>query len=511
MGNVWWISTLAVLLFRSTFLSAAPLSSQSASPNEKPIGKITFGDFIKLVAHSHPQQAIDQISLGISQTRDKKSGRLADPQISLTGEDFPFKMRKEDMGSSTEQMANDVSKPKWTFNLTQSFPWPGTLAQEKKQAEVLRQRDQVINQIDQIRRLSEAQILYIDMVTFNQLIQSEQENLREVENIFKSAQTRLKYGVGSHHDSIEAHHEKILLQLTIEAMKENLEVLKERAAQMLGHGTSEGLEFDLHEKFLTNVNLSSHVPADDLAQVQISLDQGIALEKKELEQLRSSPTLMAGGMVMKMQGDASTNYGFMVGMSVPLFGGTFREGADEEYSLATKKAIKSRDFYEKQKKFTLRTLERREKIARAQFEGLKTQIVPSAQEHLRTISVEYGIGKTPFATVNRARRQLLKYQEAKIYAERELLSIKVARERVSYGILEKDLDAMMPQITGSDGMGVDSKSMGSMENDLSSGTMPKAMSPSNGRQSLQRRRPDSRNPMEDQEETSPSKGSMGEM
>lgn len=467
--------------------------------------RVNYKKFVDFVARFHPEKPIDQLVLASSQVQEKKLGRLPDPQLTLSGEDFPL---EQPMDQTASTMEEKTPQQKWRLNFTQSFPWPGTLEQERKKGATQSKKVEVAGNLEQAKRILRARELFIEMVTTQKLLKIERENLKEVENILLSAQTRLRYGIGSHHDSIEAHHEKILLNFTIEAMEANLEGLKDRAAQMMGRQSAGGIFFDLDSGMNDEHTSPQPIAQEDLTKVQIALEEGVAREKKELDKFRASASFSAGGMLMK-EGNMNT-YGIMVGFTLPLYSGGLRDSLDEEYLLAVKKSKGQQAFHDMQKAMVLKSLAKREKIAKAQFEGLKNQIVPSAQEHLRTIATEYGIGKTSFATVNTARRQLLRYQESKVYAEKELALIGVSRERIGYGILEMDIDRLMPNIAQGENMGGGMKAADGMGRE-SMGQINDGMTSPRSSRSPVRRGLESNVPMEEDDGSTSNKGSMGDM
>lgn len=465
---------------------ASPALAESAATLS-----VDLNQFVSLVEKGHPEKSIDELARARASEAENKAGVLSDPEIALGREEVPLN------AMDPEASSRAMSK----LTITQMFPWPGTLSSEKSAAEAATQRQDVSVKLSAAQRRLDAKDFYISLVAASKLIGIERENLAETTNILKSAEARLKYGVGSHHDVIQAQNEKTVLSLNLDAMEGDLQNLKDQAAQMMGRDDASGLTFALTipSEYISPQSAPASA-SDDFTKAKLQATQSEASAQLAAERKKSLPSFMASGMLMK-EDSGMQMYSFMAGVRIPIFSGSVRQGVAAEQALVSRQTSEELTWHDKRKQLALTQNKRRRSIVEANLRGLSGEIVPNARQHLKTIATEYEQGKGSFAQVNAARKLLLKYQLAQIIAERDLAMTTVSRERIEAGIIDAELNRPMPQLPSTEMSSGEMSSMGSGMG--SSQTMP--MNPA-AKPKPKRQKPST---MPSEEEQGQSKGMNG--
>jgi outer membrane protein TolC len=398
-----------------------------------PAGKtINFERFLELVERKHPENRIDAQNLELSVEAQKRSGVLSDPEISIGREQVPT--------------GADMSTSMWTLSATQNFPWPGTL---EKATEISGQRSKKIslnNQISALQRRLSAEELYIRMISSSKLIEIEKQNLQETLNILKIAEDRLRFATGSHHEFIQAKNEKTILILNTQSMESDFDNIKDAAAQSIGEEDASNLSFELEYPV---EHLVQKNPDEDLTKKLLEASQNETFAQLNFERKQSLPNFMVTGTAMRMDSGMHM-YGFAVGVRVPLYSNSVRRSVYTEKVLAAQRTSENLAWYEKKKHLAHIQNTRRKSTIEKNIQALRNEIVPSFEEHLKTVLVEYAQGKSMFSDVNISRKLLFKYQGALVMAERDLSLILISKEKIQAGIVDSDTVDQVPQIPSFD-------------------------------------------------------------
>ncbi|MBI2602491.1 MAG: TolC family protein [Deltaproteobacteria bacterium] len=466
--------------------------------------KINFHQFIDRVEQNHPEKHIDDLSLQRAGTAENKAGVLMDPEVSVGREAVPLPF--------LNPMQPDANEARWKVGVTQIFPWPGTLDAERKSARASTFTIDLSTRLAAIQRKLEAEEFFISLVLTAKLIEIERGNLNETINILKSAEIRLKNGIGSHLDVIQSYNEKMILSLNLAAQENDLQNIKDRAGQLIGKEDARNVSFEL-DLPAEYRDTSLHVPTlgeqrpDDIVRQRLQAAQDAISSDLTVERKKSLPNIMTSAMLM--QDDSGMRmYEFMLGIRVPLYSGGIRQAVERETLLVASRLSDELSWHDRRKRLAQSQNDRRRSIVITQLKGLDEMIIPNASQHLKTSLIEYAQGKGSFLAVNTARKLLLRYQQAYALAERNLAFTAVSRERIEAGLFATELDQDTPKLPiatdMSGGTEMGSQAMGDMApTPGSSRSMKKDIETDNKamRKGLM--------PSEQEDEAAKKKGSMG--
>jgi outer membrane protein TolC len=417
---------ILILLIVDLFLKSSPTYCASISET------INFERFLELVDRKHPENRIDELNLERSVEAQKKSGILSDPEISLGREEVPT--------------GTDMNMFMWRLSATQTFPWPGTLNAANEISEQRSKKISFNNQILTLQRRLSAEELYIQMVSSSKLIEIEKKNLQETLNILKISEDRLKYAVGSHHEFIQAKNEKTILSLNIQGMESDLYNLKDIAAQSIGEEDASNVSFKLEyspEIFIARSR------DEDLTKRLLESNQNETFAQLDFERKQSLPNFMVTGMAMRMDSGMHM-YGIEAGVRLPIYSSSIRKSVNEEKVLSAQRTSDELAWYDRKKHLALVQNSRRKVIIEKNIQALRNEIVPSFEEHLKTLFIEYSQGKSSFLDVNLARKLLFKYQGVQVMAERDLALNLISKEKIQAGIVDSDSVDQAPQLPSFD-------------------------------------------------------------
>lgn len=431
-------------------LGAAEISGESSL-------NLDIEKFVQLVIENHPVGQIESLESARLNALEPGIGRLPDPQISIGRENIPFP--KANAGSHSDVGADAgagdpmVSKgesnasrvdPVWKFTISQGFPWPGTNAARQEVAEKERlQRDANIQLLATFRNF-DARELYYQLVATARLIEIEKENLDSATLILKNAESRLRYGLGTHHDLVQAQNEKAILALNYSATKADLSNLKDDAAQWIGRQDAAGIEFQMKYGTGGESDISSK-PFADLRRLEIEKRSETEVAKISARRLETWPQLMAQGMLMQSD-DGMMMYGAMAGVAIPIFSNRERNAWARNGEISGDRRQIEISWHDKRKNLATVKNQRRREAVMALLRTLREEVIPNSREHLKSLSVEYAQGKGDFEVLNSARQALLRFRQREILAERELALADLEKSRIEVGFYEGELSMPMPQL-----------------------------------------------------------------
>lgn len=429
---------LGLLVFLNAFGPTYAQEVQASSP--VPL-TLDYHTFVDLVEKNHPEQSLNQLAISRALEAEKKAGVLMDPELSIAREEIP--LRSNGMGSNMSG-----SGPMWKLNLTQTFPWPGTLAAEEAAAKASTDKAQAEVRLSTAQRVLDAKDFFIRLIAISKIAEVQRESLNESTMVLKNAETRLRHGTGSHHDLIQAENEKVVLSLNLSALEADIQNLKDYVAQLVGRDDATGVKFvmDYPASYVTKSSANETGPKiENLKKRELEAARHEASMMLEAERKKSLPSFMATGMLMEEDSGMRT-YGFMAGIKVPLYSGTVRKAVESEKAIVSSQSSEELAWHEKRRHLASLQNKRRHEAVSANVQGLKNEIVPNSKQHLQSLAIEYGQGKGSFAGVNTARKLLLRYQLAQVMAERDLALVGISREKIEAGLIDPEINQTTPQL-----------------------------------------------------------------
>lgn len=458
---------------------------------------VDFDTFVDLIEKSHPQKSIDLLIESRATQLENKAGTLMDPEISLGREKIPL----------TTPMGEEMfeSQAAWTLNITQMIPWPGTLRAENVAAQASVSQTKINTKFKAAERIFNGKEFFIRLVAASRMRDIERKNLADSLTILKNSETRLRHGIGSHHELIQAQNEKTLLSLNLDAIEVDFLNLKDHAAQWIGKSDGSEVTFilNLPKKYtlysqLAASSQSLDTKTSDLTQQSLTAKQNESIAQLELERKKTLPTFMLSGMLMQ-EDKGMRMYGFMAGIKIPIYSNSIRTSIENEKLIVTQKTAEELIWHDKRKHLAKIQNDRRKMAVAAQLKSLEKEIVANARQHLKTLDLEYAQGKSSFVQVNEARRLLLRYELAKVAAERDFALAILSEERIDAGLIETEIDLPTPQLA--------SPAMTNMGGESMSNGMGKSMN-----QSAPMKKESKRIPMgQEEDESTPNVGGMGGM
>lgn len=411
--------------------------STPASSNEV----LTLESFLDQVARQHPEVAMATFELAATDLVQQRSGLLPDPVLSLSRGRVPWILHQST--ASMEGPAEAVQPAETSISFSQTYPWPGTNAQAIAATAKKRERQGLDREAEAALRLADAESLYIVMVAASQLLSIEQDNLKESDAILRTAALRLKHGIGAHHDVVQAEAENTILSLNIDAINLEVALLKDRLAQLMGKPDASGLTFDTKLQNQAQARKANK----DFGKLALQVRNSELTASLASERARSMPSIMTEGMLM--QDDSGMRMGsVMAGVSIPLFSGKIRSSIDQEVALKQRSLTNNLAWYDTRKAHALKLQAGKITLFENNIKSLTQKVIPSARQHLQTQTTEYAQGRGSFASVNQARRQLLRYLIALISSERDLNLARIEQQIFAMGFFPDNPSHTMPQLLG---------------------------------------------------------------
>jgi outer membrane protein, heavy metal efflux system len=431
LKNHWFRAMLTGTLGTFCVFSPSLAKGQQKSP-------ITFHSFIQAVAKNHPETAIEQRTLGRAKEIERRSGLLPDPQLSLGRDEVPFSRSLQN--EPIDEMAKESAR--WEVNLSQSFPWPGTLDAESKSAQASTEVTRLNVEMARLQRVFGAKELFLRLVQMSKTIQIQQANLEVVESIKKFSHDRFKQGVGSHMEFLQTHSESAVLRRNLANMEADLRNLKrEVLAQM---ASEEIVDIDSVAFELDWPKDEPVASSSDLAQKSILQAKEGELARNDRDYRRTLPSFMATGMFMQ-EDSGMRMYGAMVGITVPIYSNIQRSSLSNEGSLVEENADQRLAWYQRRKSLALAQVKEQIQQIQDNLKALRDEIIPSAKGHAQAATVEYSQGRIGINAVIDARRNLLNLEVTEVQTIEALNNAQVAAQKIDVGLID-DLNLAVPQL-----------------------------------------------------------------
>ncbi len=438
------------------------LPAQARSAGAAPA--VSYESFLAAVASGHPERLIDETRRAEAHSIGERSGLLADPVLTIGRDEAPLPNALQAMPA--DPMGLDAAQ--WQVSLSQSIPWPGTLAAERDAASArVTSVDRQSAATAAIRRFEAAE-LFLRLVRTAKLIEIQRASLDVVHGIRNFANEKFKQGLGSHFEFLKSHSEAGVLRANIGALETDLENLKRHALLLMNDPKTDDpgmVEFTL-EWPKNSLSTGSPQPPSDQADVSrkwLEEQRRVTLAQKEADYLRSLPTFSASGMLMQEDGGMRM-YGMAIGASVPIFSGVRRESLASEKALVDARTGGELAWYDKRRKLALAQVEGRIDRILGNLRILEREIIPPVREHLDSAMVRFGQGKEDIAHIIGGRQTLLGLETDTVLMSEALARARLAYEKVAAGLVDAELDMPLPQLSGaaSGGMGMSPSSGASM-------------------------------------------------
>jgi outer membrane protein TolC len=437
MGNEG--KTIAGLIEISLILLLNPFSLRGEEA-QKP--QMSFETFVKAIEENHPDSKITSQELAIAKEEERRAGLLPDPQVTIGRDRIP-------MGNAMRSDANEMipeESPEWQVGLSQSVPWPGTLAAEERAAKAetdLATKNLILSSLD--RRFAAIE-LYFRLVKSAKLVKLAQANLKVSEAFKEFAHARFKQGIGSHIDFLQTQAENAVLRMNLGALETELNNLRHHALLQMSQKQQPDTEFVLEWPADFMARGKTRGASADIVQESIAGSLNLKLAQNDAKYLSSLPSFMASGMVMQTDSGMQM-YGAMVGLSIPLYSNIKRSSLSSEASVIEEKVNNELAWHEQRKKLALYQTEERIKQIEASLKALREEIIPSVKGHLDAATAEYSQGKVGVNAIIEGRRMLLNMQSEELTMMEALARANLGIEKIQTGLIDEEIDQSIPQLS----------------------------------------------------------------
>jgi outer membrane protein TolC len=486
--------------------SLALLETAAAHAGEARRPPLTYETFVEAVAARHPERAIDLQTLAKSKEAERRAGLLPDPQLSVSRDEVPLKGRLQKEPEMAEA-AKDGAE--WQLQLSQSFPWPGTLSAEERAAKARVATTEADTGLAALMRRFEASELFLRLVRTAKLIYVERANSVVVNGLRDFSHEKFKQGIGSHMDFLQSHSEAGVLKANVATLELDLRNLKRHALALMDDSAAKSpddiqfvLEWPLR---LIKETEPAKDAAADLARERIVRAKDAELARQDAEYRRSLPSFMASGMLMQEDGGMRM-YGAMVGVTVPVYSNIQRSSLSAERGIIEGRTGSELSWHDRRKALALAQAEDRIVQIEANFKALRQEIIPPVREHIEAATAQFAQGRGDIAAIIDGRRTLLNLQLTEIRTTEALALARLSVEKVKAGLIDDALDLEVPQLVGAASSGM---SMGGGASRMQEMPAMKRKMPMKGGMPSQNRAPGSDMTMPEEEESKSGGSGMG--
>lgn len=454
-------------VFAALALPAAaqtPAATKTSSPK-----LVDFEAFAEAVVRHHPEAKVVAQSVARASAAEGRAGVLSDPQLTVAREGLPLpeslQPKKDASGMMMDESAAPPERPSWTVGLSQTFPWPGTLAAEERSAALETARAKLDASASDVGRRFAAKELFLGMVRLAELLEVQRRNLADAKRIERFANERFRQGIGSHMEFLQSHSETAILKANVDALATDLANIEAEARLwMTGKAPAEA-DAIMFRLGWPEIAAPSAADAVDLARERIRVARERDLARQDAQYRRSLPSLMASGMVMQRD-EGMLMYGAMAGISIPVLSGSIRDSLRAESTVIEHRAAEELAWYEQQRHLVEWQVERRIARIAANLEALEKTIVPQTAAHLDAALVEYSQGRGNLRSILDSQRILLNLESSLVQAREALALAKLDRLRLDHGLADGVMNRPVPQIglpTMTSGMDMDAGAGDRME------------------------------------------------
>ena len=330
---------------------------------------------------------------------------------------------------------------KFNVMLSQSIPWPSALKAEENlavsQSEQLHEQTEILL----LDLTFKAKSLIYKYVEFSEKIQSKNKMILSLKNLSKVALSRLKLGAASHREISRINIEIASLSQNLREIEANLISIQEQLRSM-----TEGKE--IKSLLPTTIDNSwGRLPSIDPSNIDLSFHPLLRLAKSNinlvqagLEKVRAKRLPMLGTSVswfkidkpdssMGSAGEGKDAWAIGASVTIPIWSGKY--DSMEHSQISKLSAVK----YE----LTQRELELRSSIQRA-YEELrsaidissmfKSDILPQADQVLRSNRESYTQGNVPFESVVDSYIRVIKFENQLIESQIKQATLRALIEKL---------------------------------------------------------------------------------
>lgn len=494
------------LFQRMILASLVSLEATAAQAAEAGRPKLTYETFVEAVATRHPERAIDMQALAKSKEAGRRAGLLPDPQLSVGRDEVPLQGRFQ----PEPMMAEDAKDgAEWQLQLSQSFPWPGTLSAEERAAMARVATTEADTGLASLARRFEASELFLKLVRTAKLIAIERANLVVVNGIREFSHEKFKQGVGSHMEFLQSHSEAGVLKANVATLELELRNLKRHALLLIDATTAadpDSVDFTLEWPVgLTQAKNAGTDGVVDLARERIVRGKDAELARQDAEYRRSLPSFMASGMLMQEDGGMRM-YGAMVGVTLPVYSNIQRSSLSSERVVVEGRASGELSWHDRRKALALAQAEDRIAQIEANSRALEREIIPPVREHVEAATSQFSQGKSDIGAIVEGRRTLLNLQMTEIRTTEALALARLSVEKIKAGLIDDNIDVEIPQLVGATSSGMN---MGGGAGNMQEMAPMKRKMPMKGSMPRQKQAPGSGMTMPDEEESKSGGSGMG--
>ena len=428
------------------------LGNTAAAADTTKRSTMTYEAFVDATANHHPERALDGKVRDKVREDQRRSGLLPDPQFTVGRNLVPLPQRYQHVAASDMERA----KAETTYGLSQSFPWPGTLAAEERAAKA--RADAVETDISlaaQGRRFAASE-LYLRLVRTAKLIDAERANLVVVNGIREFAHEKFKQGVGSHMEFIQSHTEAGVLQANVASLELDLKNLKRHALLLMDHQADiapDAIDFVLEWPRNLIAAKADQDANQDLARERILRSKDADLSRQDAEYRRSLPLFNVSGMLMQ-EDSGMRMYAAIIGVSLPIYSNIQRSSYTSEGLIAESQAEGELAWHERRKALALLQTEGRIAQIEANLSVLTKDIIPPVREHIEAATSQFSQGKGDIAAIVDGRRTLLNLQMTEVRTTESLALARLSIEKIAAGFIDESIDQEVPQLVGTSTSGM---------------------------------------------------------
>lgn len=200
-------------LIRTMGLMTIALVAPSRAPAQN-IDTLRLTDVVAMARHANPALIAARLRADAAAERIPQAGAWADPQLSFGLRNRPI----DDFGTDQAMTMN-------TVQLTQRFPWPGTLGFAQERARQLADASRLDAEEAEVALIARARAVYYQLAFVDRAIDVMNRTRGLLRDFFQVSQARYSVGEGLQQDVLQA-------QVAIAGMTENITVMEQDRVAM---------------------------------------------------------------------------------------------------------------------------------------------------------------------------------------------------------------------------------------------------------------------------------------
>ncbi len=403
-----WIVSLALVA------TCLPVLAQGVAETSMPGADVE--SLLAVAKANNPDVASMRFDAVAAQQRVEQADALPDPRLRIELQD----VTKMDTQNPT-LWPSDVGSTRYTF--TQEFPWFGTRALKREQAEAAVQGADAQVQTVWADVAARIKLGFAQLYFLQRNAHLSQEVLGLMQRLEQMARSRYAGGLAPQQDTIRAQTEQTAMRGELIALQTELRSTQSRMNALLARPMQAPLAEPVRLRPLPAADQLDFAQLEQRARAhnpQLAAEEAklrAADKGQELTLKGRYPSIMLGIAPMQTQNDFKT-WDLMLEMNIPLWQGTRR--AQEREALAM------RDGAEARRNATVNQVlaDLSENIlalqSAQQTEALvSNSLLPQAELSLQSALAGYEAGKVDFATVLDAQRQIRQAKQSRIKAQSE--------------------------------------------------------------------------------------------